>query len=128
MLLLLVIVLLGISALLAASETALFALARAQHTRASLGEAAAQAVDSLLRRPLESLVLIIGIEAVQRFVQVVGSSTVNSYRSVPWSIREIRSMRCRFVLAPLNPPFFEKFVVSTMSVSPSQCPTESPVR
>ncbi|HVB80140.1 MAG TPA: hemolysin family protein [Candidatus Binataceae bacterium] len=74
MLLLLVIVLLGVSALLAASETALFALARMQHTRASLGEAAARAVDSLLRRPLESLVVIIGFnEAINVFAECLAT-------------------------------------------------------
>lgn len=75
LLLLLVIVLLGVSALLAASETALFALARMQHTRASLGEAAAQAVDSLLRRPLESLAVIIGFnEAINVFAESLATT------------------------------------------------------
>jgi putative hemolysin len=84
MLLLLVIVLLGISALLAASETALFALARAQHTRASLGEAVAQAVDSLLRRPLESLVLIIGLnEAVNVFAECLATAFLLTWLGPP---------------------------------------------
>ena len=75
MLLLLVILLLGASALLAASETALFALARMQHTRASLGDAAARAVDSLLRRPLESLVVIIGFnEAINVFAECLATT------------------------------------------------------
>jgi putative hemolysin len=75
MLLLLVMVLLGASALLAASETALFALARMQHTRASLGEAAAKAVESLLRRPLESLVVIIGFnEAINVFAECLATT------------------------------------------------------
>jgi magnesium and cobalt exporter, CNNM family len=74
MLLLLVIVLLGASALLAASETALFALARMQHTRASLGEAAAKAVDSLLRHPLESLMVIIGFnETINVFAECLAT-------------------------------------------------------
>lgn len=75
MLLLLVVVLLGVSALLAASETALFALARMQHTRAGLGDAVARAVDSLLRRPLESLVVIIGFnEAVNVFAECLATT------------------------------------------------------
>ena len=75
MLLLLVILLLGASALLAASETALFALARMQHTRTRLGEAAAKAVDSLLRRPLESLVVIIGFnEAINVFAECLATT------------------------------------------------------
>jgi magnesium and cobalt exporter, CNNM family len=75
MLLLLVILLLGASALLAASETALFALARMQHTRASLGDAAARAVESLLRRPLESLVVIIGFnEAINVFAECLATT------------------------------------------------------
>ena len=75
MLLLLVILLLGASALLAASETALFALARMQHTRASLGDAAARAVDSLLRRPLESLMVIIGFnEAINVFAECLATT------------------------------------------------------
>lgn len=75
MLLLLVIVLLGISALLAASETSLFALARMRHTRARLGEATAHAIESLLRRPLESLVVIIGFnEAVNVFAECLATS------------------------------------------------------
>jgi putative hemolysin len=84
MLLLLVIVLLGVSALLAASETALFALARMQHTRANLGEAAAQAVDSLLRRPLESLVLIIGFnEAVNVFAECLATAFLLTWLGPP---------------------------------------------
>jgi len=75
MLLLVVIALLGVSALLAASETALFALARMQHTRARLGEVAAKAVDSLLRRPLESLMVIIGFnEAVNVFAECLATT------------------------------------------------------
>jgi putative hemolysin len=84
MLLLLVIVLLGASALLAASETALFALARMQHTRASLGEAAAKAVDSLLRRPLESLMVIIGFnETVNVFAECLATAFLLSWLGPP---------------------------------------------
>lgn len=84
MLLLLVIALLGASALLAASETALFALARMQHTRASLGEAAAKAVDSLLRRPLESLIVIIGFnEAINVFAECLATTFLLTWLGPP---------------------------------------------
>jgi len=84
MLLLLVIVLLGASALLAASETALFALARMQHTRASLGEAAAKAVDSLLRRPLESLMVIIGFnETINVFAECLATAFLLTWLGPP---------------------------------------------
>ncbi len=84
MLLLVVIALLGVSALLAASETALFALARMQHTRASLGEAAAKAVDSLLRRPLESLMVIIGFnETVNVFAECLATTFLLTWLGPP---------------------------------------------
>lgn len=84
MLLVLVIVLLGISALLAASETALFALARMQYTRARLSEPVAHAVESLLRRPLESLVLIIGInEAINVFAECLATAFLLSWLGPP---------------------------------------------
>ncbi len=80
MLLLLVIVLLGISALLAASETALFALARMRYTRARLSEPVAHAVESLLRRPLESLILIIGLnEAINVFAECLATAFLLSW-------------------------------------------------
>jgi putative hemolysin len=53
--------LLSISALLAASETALFSLARMEHTRARLSEPVQNALERLMRRPLESLVTVIGL-------------------------------------------------------------------
>ena len=84
MLLLLVILLLGASALLAASETALFALARMQHTRARLGEAAAKAVDSLLRRPLESLLVIVGFnEAINVFAECLATTLLLAWLGPP---------------------------------------------
>jgi len=56
-----VVLLLVLSALLAASETALFALVRMEHTRAQLEGAVQHALDRLMARPLESLILIIGL-------------------------------------------------------------------
>jgi CBS domain containing-hemolysin-like protein len=54
-------VLVLLSALLAASETALFALVRMEHTRAQLEGAVQHALDRLMARPLESLIVIIGL-------------------------------------------------------------------
>jgi putative hemolysin len=80
MLLLLVVVLLGTSSLLAASETALFALARASHARARLNPSVATAVESLLRSPLESLIVIIGFnEAVNIFAECLATSFLLSW-------------------------------------------------
>ncbi len=53
--------LLLLSALLAASETAIFTLARMERTRAKLGVRARSALDRLMRRPLESLIVVIGL-------------------------------------------------------------------
>jgi putative hemolysin len=84
MLLLLVLVLLGISALLAASETALFALARMQYTRARLSGSVAHAVESLLRRPLESLILIIGLnEAINVFAECLATALLLTWLGPP---------------------------------------------
>jgi putative hemolysin len=74
MLLLLIVVLLGLSALFSASETALFALARMQYARAQMSESVARAAESLLRRPLESLIVIIGLnEAINVFVECLAT-------------------------------------------------------
>ena len=54
-------VLLLMSALLAASETALFALVRMEHTRTNLNASVQHALDRLMARPLESLMMIIGV-------------------------------------------------------------------
>jgi CBS domain containing-hemolysin-like protein len=54
-------VLVLLSALLAASETALFALVRMEHTRAQLEGSVQHALDRLMARPLESLIVIIGL-------------------------------------------------------------------
>jgi magnesium and cobalt exporter, CNNM family len=84
MLLLLVVILLGISALLAASETALFALARMQYTRARMSESVAQAAELLLRRPLESLILIIGLsEAINVFAECLATAFLLAWLGPP---------------------------------------------
>jgi CBS domain containing-hemolysin-like protein len=50
-----------LSATLAASETALFSLARMEHTREQMSQSVQNALDRLMRRPLESLIVIIGL-------------------------------------------------------------------
>ena len=55
-----------------------------QHTRASLGEAAAKAVDVLLRRPLESLVVIIGFnEAINVFAECLATTFLLTWLGPP---------------------------------------------
>lgn len=60
-LLLAVLVLVVISGTLAASETALFSMARLEHTRERLSLPVQRALERLMRRPLESLTVIIGL-------------------------------------------------------------------
>ncbi len=57
----LVLLLLVVSAMLAASETALFVLAQREHAREELSEPVRWALNRLMRRPLESLVVVIGL-------------------------------------------------------------------
>src|ERR1700688_2791768 len=56
-----VLILIVLSAMLAASETALFAMARLEHTREQMSLSVQRALDRLMRRPLESLIVIIGL-------------------------------------------------------------------
>ncbi len=66
--------LLLVSALLAASETALFALTRMEHTREQLSAPVRAALDRLMRRPLESLIVAIGLnEASNVFAECLGT-------------------------------------------------------
>jgi putative hemolysin len=57
-------VLLLMAGLLAASETALFSLVRMERTREALSGQLRAAVDRLLRRPLESLITIVGLNEI----------------------------------------------------------------
>jgi len=67
--------LLLMSATLAASETALFALVRMEHTRERLGPVVRRALDRLLARPLESLIVIIGLnEAANVFAECLATA------------------------------------------------------
>lgn len=52
------------SAALAASETAIFTLARIEHIREQLSRATGSALERLMSRPLESLIVVIGINEV----------------------------------------------------------------
>jgi len=66
--------LLLISALLAASETALFALTRMEHTREQLFPSVRAAVERLMQRPLEALLVAIGLnEASNVFAECLGT-------------------------------------------------------
>ena len=66
--------LLLVSALLAASETALFALTRMEHTREQFSAPVREALDRLMRRPLESLIVAIGLnEASNVFAECLGT-------------------------------------------------------
>ena len=86
-----VVMLLLMSALLASSETALFALVRMEHTRTNLNAAVQNALDRLMARPLESLMIIIGVnEASNVFAECLATAflilwlgKVGAYISVP---------------------------------------------
>ena len=66
--------LLLISALLAASETALFALTRLEHRREALSQPVQRALERLMRRPLESLIVTIGLnEASNVFAECLAT-------------------------------------------------------
>src|SRR5467141_4080091 len=75
---------------------------------------------------MASLVARNGYSMVQLLENVVGSSMVVLYSSVFASTRVNRSTTCKFPDDPRKLIFSLKFVVSTTSVSPSQCATESP--
>ncbi|MGH7932396.1 MAG: hemolysin family protein [Candidatus Binataceae bacterium] len=69
-----VVLLVLMSAAFAASETAIFALARMEHTRAQLAPAVQSAIDRLLLRPLESLIVVIGLnEAANVFAECLAT-------------------------------------------------------
>ena len=85
-----VMLLLG-SALVAASETALFALVRMEYTREQLSRPVRKALDILMERPLESLIVIIGLnEASNVFAECLATNylllrlgPIGAYVSVP---------------------------------------------
>ena len=73
-----------------------------------------------------SLICFIGMRTVQGCVHVEGSDIVTSYCNTSGAMRVKRSTRCRPVDDPIMSLFEEKPIVSTTSVSPSQCPRELP--
>ena len=75
------------------------------------------------------LIFTNGISPFQGFVQVLGSSIVNSYLKESSLIRVKRSITFRSGLVPWKVPVRVlglKFIVSTTRVFPSQRPVESP--
>lgn len=76
----LVVLLLLASAMLAASETALFALARMESTRQKLARPVRDALERLMAQPLESLLLIIGLnEASNVFAECLATMFLLSW-------------------------------------------------
>jgi len=68
-------VLILLSAALAASETAIFTMARVEHIRDQFSQPVRQALDRLMRRPLESLIVVIGInEASNVFAECLATA------------------------------------------------------
>ena len=64
-----------LSAGLAASETAIFTMARVEHIRDQFSRPVRQALDRLMRRPLESLIVVIGInEASNVFAECLATT------------------------------------------------------
>src|SRR5579885_1022689 len=71
----LVFLLIALSASIAASETAIFTMARMEHIRDHFSTSVRAAVDRLMRRPLESLIVVIGInEASNVFAECLATS------------------------------------------------------
>ncbi|HUO06547.1 MAG TPA: hemolysin family protein [Candidatus Binataceae bacterium] len=67
-------ILIVLSAILAAAETALFTLWRMEHTREQLSRGVRDAIERLMKRPLESLIVMIGLsEACNIFAECLGT-------------------------------------------------------
>jgi putative hemolysin len=76
----LVALLLLLSAMLAASETALFALIRMESTRQKLSPRVREALERMMERPLESLLVIIGLnEASNVFAECLATTFLLSW-------------------------------------------------
>jgi magnesium and cobalt exporter, CNNM family len=68
-------ILIIVSAALAASETAIFAMVRMEHAREAMSRPIRSALEHLMRRPLESLVVVIGInEASNVFAECLATT------------------------------------------------------
>ena len=82
---LILLVLIVLSATLAASETALFSMARLEHTREQMSQSVQQALDRLMRRPLESLIVIIGLnEACNIFADCLATILLIAWFGAQW--------------------------------------------
>jgi putative hemolysin len=76
--------LLLIAAMLAASETALFSLARMESTREALSGRLRAAVNRLLRRPVETLITIVGLNEICNVFAACLSTTFLLYVNERW--------------------------------------------
>ena len=82
---LVVLILVVLSATLAASETALFSMARLEHTREQMSLSVQRALDRLMRRPLESLIVIIGLnEACNIFADCLATIILLAWLGDKW--------------------------------------------
>ena len=80
-----VLILIVLSAMLAASETALFSMARLEHTREQMSLSVQRALDRLMRRPLESLIVIIGLnEACNIFADCLATIILLAWLGDKW--------------------------------------------
>src|ERR1035437_3179342 len=80
-----VLALILLSAMLAASETALFSMARLEHTREQMSLSVQHALDRLMRRPLESLMVIIGLnEACNIFADCLATIILLAWLGDKW--------------------------------------------
>jgi len=80
-----VLILIVLSAMLAASETALFSMARLEHTREQMSVSVQRALDRLMRRPLESLIVIIGLnEACNIFADCLATIILLAWLGDKW--------------------------------------------
>jgi putative hemolysin len=80
-----VIALIVLSATLAASETALFSMVRLEHTREHLSLSVQHALERLMRRPVESLMVIIGLnEACNIFADCLATIILLAWLGDKW--------------------------------------------
>src|SRR5260370_29071364 len=80
-----VLILVVLSAMLAASETALFSMARLEHTGEQMSLSVQRALDRLMRRPLESLIVIIGLnEACNIFADCLATIILLAWLGDKW--------------------------------------------
>src|SRR5208282_3575944 len=113
-----VLALIVLSATLAASETALFSMARLEHTREQMSLSVQHALDRLMRRPLESLIVIIGLnEACNIFADCLATIILLAWLGDKWG----PIVAAPAVLAEFVHPFARHFTPL------EQAPTPGPV-